>query len=140
MADAACNGRSFGSISEQSAPHSESIEKAGTPMYAIIETGGKQYKVQNGDTLFIEKLNAAEEDTVTFDKVIALHDDAKLKVGAPYVKGATIEATVLKSGKEKKIIVYKMKPKKNYRRKQGHRQPYTKIQINAINPTAPKAE
>ena len=102
-------------------------------MYAIIETGGKQYKVQNGDTLFIEKLNAAEEDTVTFDKVIALHDDAKLKVGAPYVKGATVTTHVLKNGKGKKITVFTYKPKKGKARKLGHRQPYTKVQIDTIN-------
>ena len=102
-------------------------------MYAIIETGGKQYKVQNGDTLFIEKLNAAEEDTVTFDKVIALHDDAGLKVGAPYVEGATVTANVLKNGKGKKITVFTYKPKKGKARKLGHRQPYTKVQIDTIN-------
>ena len=102
-------------------------------MYAIIETGGKQYKVQNGDTLFIEKLNAAEEETVTFDKVIALHDDANLTVGAPYVEGATVTAHVLKNGKGKKITVFTYKPKKGKARKLGHRQPYTKVQIDTIN-------
>ena len=102
-------------------------------MYAIIETGGKQYKVQNGDTLYIEKLNAAEEDTVTFDKVIALHDDAGLKVGAPYVEGATVTANVLKNGKGKKITVFTYKPKKGKARKLGHSQPYTKVQIDTIN-------
>ena len=102
-------------------------------MYAIIETGGKQYKVQNGDTLFIEKLNAAEEETVTFDKVIALHDDADLKVGAPYVEGASVTAHVLKNGKGKKITVFTYKPKKGKARKLGHRQPYTKVQIDTIN-------
>ncbi len=102
-------------------------------MYAIIETGGKQYKVQNGDTLFIEKLNAAEETSVTFDKVIALHDDAELKVGAPYVEGATVTAQVLKNGKGKKLTVFTYKPKKGCARKLGHRQPYTKVQIEAIN-------
>ena len=102
-------------------------------MYAIIETGGKQYKVQNGDTLYIEKLNAAEEETVTFDKVIALHDDAGLKVGAPYVEGATVTANVLKNGKGKKITVFTYKPKKGKARKLGHRQPYTKVQIDTIN-------
>ncbi len=101
-------------------------------MYAIIETGGKQYKVENGDTLFIEKLDAAE-GTVTFDKVIALHDDKKLKVGNPYVKGATVSATVVKTGKGKKITVFTYKPKKGSSRKLGHRQPYTKVQIDAIN-------
>ena len=102
-------------------------------MYAIIETGGKQYKVQNGDVLYIEKLNAAEEETVTFDKVIALHDDAGLKVGAPYVEGATVTANVLKNGKGKKITVFTYKPKKGKARKLGHRQPYTKVQIDTIN-------
>ena len=102
-------------------------------MYAIIETGGKQYKVQNGDVLYIEKLNAAEEASVTFDKVIALHDDAGLKVGAPYVEGATVTANVLKNGKGKKITVFTYKPKKGQARKLGHRQPYTKVQIDTIN-------
>ena len=101
-------------------------------MYAIIETGGKQYKVQNGDVLFIEKLNVAEEASVTFDKVIALHDDAGLKVGAPYVEGATVTANVLKNGKGKKITVFTYKPKKGKARKLGHRQPYTKVQITKI--------
>ena len=102
-------------------------------MYAIIETGGKQYKVQNGDVLFIEKLNAAEEASVTFDKVIALHDDANLKVGSPYVEGASVSAHVLKNGKGKKITVFTYKPKKGKARKLGHRQPYTKVQIDTIN-------
>ena len=101
-------------------------------MYAIIETGGKQYKVQNGDVLYIEKLNVAEEASVTFDKVIALHDDAGLKVGAPYVEGATVTANVLKNGKGKKITVFTYKPKKGCARKMGHRQPYTKVQITEI--------
>ena len=102
-------------------------------MYAIIETGGKQYKVQNGDVLFIEKLNVAEEASVTFDKVIALHNDAELKVGAPYVEGATVTANVLKNGKGKKITVFTYKPKKGKALKLGHRQPYTKVQIDTIN-------
>jgi len=102
-------------------------------MYAIIETGGKQYKVQNGDVLFIEKLNVAEEASVTFDKVIALHNDAELKVGAPYVEGASVTANVLKNGKGKKITVFTYKPKKGKARKLGHRQPYTKVQIDTIN-------
>ena len=102
-------------------------------MYAIIETGGKQYKVQNGDVLYIETLNVAEEASVTFDKVIALHDDAGLKVGAPYVEGASVTANVLKNGKGKKITVFTYKPKKGKARKQGHRQPYTKVQIDTIN-------
>lgn len=102
-------------------------------MYAVIETGGKQYKVQDGDVIFIEKLNVEEDAKYVFDKVVAVGNDDGLKVGAPYVDGATVEANVVKNGKAKKVIVYKMKPKKNYRRKQGHRQPYTKVQITAIN-------
>ena len=101
-------------------------------MFAIIETGGKQYRVQEGDTIFVEKLPAEAEETVVFDKVIAVIDEANSKIGAPTVKGAKVEAKVIKNGKSKKVIVYKMRPKKNYRRKQGHRQPYTKVEISAI--------
>ena len=101
-------------------------------MYAIIETGGKQYKVENGDVLYIEKLDAAEESSVTFDKVVALHNDKDLKTGAPYIKGASVDARVLKNGKGKKIRIFKYNPKKGYRKRQGHRQPYTKVQIGAI--------
>ena len=108
-------------------------------LYAIIETGGKQYKVQSGDVLFIEKLDAAEESTVTFDKVIAVHNDKELKLGAPYVKGATVNAKVLKNGKGKKITVFTYRPKKGSQRKMGHRQPYTKVQIEAVNAKAPRA-
>ncbi len=102
-------------------------------MYAVIETGGKQYKVQDGDVIFVEKLDVESETKYVFDKVVVVSTDDGLKVGAPYVEGATVEANVVKNGKAKKVIVYKMKPKKNYRRKQGHRQPYTKVQITAIN-------
>lgn len=105
-------------------------------MYAIIETGGKQYKVQDGDVLYIEKLDAAEESSVTFDKVIALHNDKALKLGAPYIKGATVEARVLKTGKAKKITVFTYRAKKGSKRKLGHRQPYTKVQIEAISAKA----
>ena len=101
-------------------------------MYAIIETGGKQYKVQDGDVLYIEKLDAAAEEAVVFDHVIALHDDTTLKTGAPYVEGASVEARVLKNGKGKKIRVFTYKPKKGSKRAMGHRQPYTKVQIGAI--------
>ena len=90
-------------------------------MYAIIETGGKQYKVQSGDVLFIEKLDASEETAVTFDKVIALHNDKDLKLGAPYIKGASVDARVLKQGKGKKITVFTYRPKKGSSRKMGHR-------------------
>ncbi len=101
-------------------------------MYAIIETGGKQYKVEQGDFVFIEKLDVEAGDTVTFDKVLVVGGDS-LKVGAPYVDGATVSASVVKNGKDKKIIVYKYKSKKGYHKKQGHRQPYTKVEITAIN-------
>ncbi|MBQ3077594.1 MAG: 50S ribosomal protein L21 [Clostridia bacterium] len=101
-------------------------------MYAIIETGGKQYKVAVGDVLFIEKLEAEDGAEVKFDKVLVVGGEDGVKVGAPLVAGAAVSAKVLKQGKGKKVIVYKMKPKKNYRRKQGHRQPYTKVEITAI--------
>ena len=101
-------------------------------MYAIIETGGKQYKVEQGDFVFVEKLGVEEGETVTFDKVLVVGGD-DVKVGAPYVDGASVEASVVKNGKDKKIIVYKYKPKKGYHKKQGHRQPYTKVEIKAIN-------
>ncbi|MDK2799419.1 MAG: large subunit ribosomal protein [Clostridiales bacterium] len=102
-------------------------------MYAIVETGGKQYKVQEGDVLFIEKLTAEEGSTVKFDKVLAVSKDGVMNFGAPVVNGASVDAKVLSHGKDKKIIVFKYKPKKGYRRKQGHRQPYTKVQIEKIN-------
>lgn len=102
-------------------------------MYAILVTGGKQYRVSVGDQLFIEKLDVEADQDVTFDQVLAVGDDSGLKVGSPVVAGASVSAKVLKNGRSKKIIVYKMKPKKNYRRKQGHRQPYTKIEITGIN-------
>ena len=103
-------------------------------MYAIIETGGKQYRVQNGDVIFIEKLNAAEEETVSFDKVIAMTPDkGAMKVGKPYVKNAVVTGKVLKNGKGKKLTVFTYKPKKGCARKLGHRQPYTKVEITAVN-------
>ncbi len=101
-------------------------------MYAIIETGGKQYKVQEGDVLYIEKLEAGEGEAVTFDRVLAVSGANGLVVGAPVVSGASVSGKVEKHGKGKKIIVYKYKAKKNYRRKQGHRQPYTKVVIEKI--------
>ncbi len=100
-------------------------------MYAIIETGGKQYRVENGDVIFVEKLNAAEGEEVTFDKVIAVKNTT-LKVGKPYVKDAFVKGTVVKNGKGKKITVFTYKPKKGSARKMGHRQPYTKVQITEI--------
>jgi large subunit ribosomal protein L21 len=102
-------------------------------MYAIVETGGKQYKVAEGDVLFIEKLDADAEAVVTLDKVLMVNKEGSVVVGSPLVAGATVTAKVLKNGKAKKIIVFKYKSKKNYRRKQGHRQPYTQVQIEKIN-------
>ena len=108
-------------------------------MYAVIEACGKQYKVTKGDVVFFEKLDVEEGKKVTFDKVVLLSDDGKVEVGAPYVKGIKVEGKVVAHGKGKKIIVFKYKAKKNYRRKQGHRQPYTKVEITAIKlPTAKK--
>ena len=100
--------------------------------HAIFETGGKQYRVKEGDVIFIERLPAETDETITFDKVLAITNDEGAKIGAPFVEGAAVEADVMKNGKSRKIIVYKMHPKKGYRRKQGHRQPYTKIQIKEI--------
>ena len=108
-------------------------------MYAVIEACGKQYKVTKEDVVFFEKLEVEEGKKVTFDKVVLLSDDGKVEVGAPYVKGIKVEGKVVAHGKGKKIIVFKYKAKKNYRRKQGHRQPYTKVEITAIKlPTAKK--
>ncbi|MCT8137525.1 50S ribosomal protein L21 [Anaerobacillus sp. CMMVII] len=101
-------------------------------MYAIIETGGKQIKVQEGQEIYIEKLDAEVGETVSFDNVLLVGGDS-VKVGAPFVEGATVTAKVEKVGRAKKILVYKYKAKKNYRRKQGHRQPYTKVVIEKIN-------
>ena len=102
-------------------------------MYAVFVTGGKQYKAEEGDTLFIEKLDAAAEDTVVFDKVLLVSADGSLKTGAPYIDGAKVEDKVEKNGKGKKIRIFKYKAKKGYRRRMGHRQPYTKIVVTAIN-------
>ena len=101
-------------------------------MKAIIVTGGKQYTVSEGDILFIEKLNAEEESTVKFDEVLAILDGENSKIGAPVVEGATVEAKAIKNGKGKKITVFKYKAKKNEKKKQGHRQPYTKVEITKI--------
>lgn len=108
-------------------------------MYAIIETGGKQLKVEQGDTIFVEKLDVEAGQTVTFDKVLLIGDKT-VKIGNPYVKGATVTAKVEKQGKEKKVIIYKYNPKKHYHKKQGHRQPYTKLVIEGIGAKAEKAE
>ena len=101
-------------------------------MKAIIVTGGKQYTVSEGDILFIEKLNAEENTTVKFDEVLAVLDGENSKIGAPVVEGAAVEAKVVKNGKGKKITVFKYKPKKGEKKKMGHRQPYTKVEIVKI--------
>ena len=100
-------------------------------MFAVIETGGKQYKVIEQDIIFVEKLDVAEGDEIVFDNVLALENNG-LKVGTPAVEGAKVTAKVLKNGKAKKIYVFKYKPKKNEKKKIGHRQPYTKVQIVKI--------
>ena len=109
-------------------------------MYAVIEACGKQYKVEEKDVVFFEKLDAEEGKKVTFDKVVLVSDDGKVQVGNPYVKGVKVEGKVVSHGKGKKIIVFKMKAKKNERTKQGHRQPYTKVEITSIITAAKKAE
>ena len=102
-------------------------------MQAIIVTGGKQYNVSEGDTLFIEKLDVNAGDSVVFDQVLAIIDGENTKFGTPVVEGAKVEATVVKNGKGKKVRVYKYKAKKGYHKRQGHRQPYTKVEIGKIS-------
>ena len=101
-------------------------------MKAVIVTGGKQYTVSEGDVLYIEKLGVEAEETVKFDQVLAVLDGENTKVGTPVVEGATVEAKVVKNGKAKKIVVFKYKAKKNEKKKIGHRQPYTKVEITKI--------
>lgn len=101
-------------------------------MYAVIQTGGKQYRVQQGDVIYVEKIDAQADETVTFDKVLLVGEGEDVKVGAPSVDGAKVEGKVLGQVKGQKIVVYKYKAKKNERRKQGHRQPYTKVEITAV--------
>lgn len=101
-------------------------------MYALIETGGKQYRVEKDSVLFIEKLDAAEGDTVTFEKVLLISDEGNVQVGSPMVANAKVTGKVLKQGRSKKITVFKYKPKKNYKKKQGHRQPFTRVVIESI--------
>src|SRR5574344_2180245 len=112
-------------------------------MYAVIETGGKQYRVQEGDVIVIEKLAKEVGETVEFDKILVLGEGAEIKVGAPCIEGAKIFGTVVENGKGKKVIIYKYKSKKDYRKKQGHRQPYTMVEIASLTgekPAARKAE
>lgn len=101
-------------------------------MYAVIETGGKQLKVEAGQTIYVEKLAVEAGEEFTFDKVLFVGGE-NVKIGAPYVEGASVTAEVVAQGKDRKIIVYKYKPKKHYHKKQGHRQPHTKLTIKAIN-------
>ena len=102
-------------------------------MYAVIKTGGKQYRVQQGDVIFVEKIDSQANDAVTFEEVLLVGDGEQTKIGAPVVAGAKVEGKVLSQVKAKKVVVYKYKAKKNERKKQGHRQPYTKVEITAIN-------
>lgn len=114
-------------------------------MYAVIKTGGKQYRVQEGDVITIEKLNANVGDKVEFDEVLVLGEGADIKVGTPFLDGVKVFGTVTENGKGKKIIIFKYKSKKDYRKKQGHRQPYTMVEITGLGTdkpakAAPKAE
>jgi large subunit ribosomal protein L21 len=102
-------------------------------MYAIIETGGKQYRVQEGDEIVIEKLEAGEGEAVVFDQVLAAGEGADVKVGTPVIEGAAVNAKVVENGKGKKVVIYKYKAKKDYRKKKGHRQPFTKVVIESIS-------
>ena len=102
-------------------------------MYAVIKTGGKQYRVQQGDVIFVKKIDAQADEAVTFEEVLLVNDGETTKIGKPVVEGAKVEGKVLAQVKSKKIVVYKYKAKKNERKKQGHRQPYTKVEITAIN-------
>ena len=102
-------------------------------MYAVIKTGGKQYRVQQGDVIFVEKINAQADEQVTFEEVLLVGNGDETKIGTPVVAGAKVEGKVLAQVKAKKVVVYKYKAKKGERKKQGHRQPYTKVEITAIN-------
>ena len=101
--------------------------------FAVIKTGGKQYRVSVGDKINIEKLNAEEGGTFVFDEVLLINDEDKVNIGTPYIKGAKVEAKVLEQGRAKKIIVFRYHPKTRYRKKKGHRQPFTKLEIMKIN-------
>jgi len=132
---AALNGYGMSAEKRDAVPAHDSepvIKERSADMHAIIETGGKQYKVAEGDTLYIEKLNVEAGETVTFDKVLAVLDGDKATFGAPTVEGASVAATVVKNGKGKKITVFKYRPKKDSKSLRGHRQPYTKVEITKI--------
>ena len=128
------SGRVEGALSGHARPQSESLEERNeTHMkHAIIETGGKQYRVAEGDVIFVEKLCAEAGETVKFDRVLAVIDEDSSVFGTPVVEGAVVTGSVVKNGRGKKVRVYKMKPKKGYQRLQGHTQPYSKVQINSI--------
>lgn len=102
-------------------------------MYAVIETGGKQYRVQEGDIIFIEKVAGNEGEALNFDKVLLVSNGEEVKVGKPYVDGVSVNGNIVEHGKARKVVVFKFKRKKDYRKKQGHRQPYTKVKIEKIN-------
>ena len=102
-------------------------------MYAVLETGGKQYRVQVGDEITVEKLGIEADQEVVFDKVLAVGEGSDVRIGAPYVEGASVKGTVVENGKGKKVIVFKYKAKKDYRKKRGHRQPYTTVKIDSID-------
>ena len=109
-------------------------------MYAIIEACGRQYKVQEGETVYFEKLDTEEGKKVSFDKVVLISNDGKIQVGNPYVANAKVEGKVVSNGRSKKILVFKYKPKKNERKTRGHRQDYSKVEITSIKVKAEKAE
>lgn len=109
-------------------------------MYAVIETGGKQYRVQEGDVITVEKLSAEPGEKVVLDTVLLVNDGKNINVGSPYVAGAKVETTVVENGKGEKVIIYKYKAKKDYRNKQGHRQPYTMLKVDGISGKAPAAK
>ena len=120
-------------VRETSSPDSEPVMKELKQMNAIIVTGGKQYKVSEGDVIYIEKLDNEAGDTVKFEQVLAIIDGEKATFGTPVVEGASVEAKIVKNGKGKKIRIFKYNPKKGYRKRQGHRQPYTKVEIGKIS-------
>ncbi len=109
-------------------------------MYAVIETGGKQYRVQEGDVITVEKLKVSAGDDITFDKVLVLSDGDKVQVGTPILESAKVFGTVVENGKGEKVIIFKYKAKKDYRKKQGHRQPYTMVKIESLSADGKPAE
>lgn len=118
---------------EFTVPNPASSVQGGVQMYAIIETGSKQYKVKEGDVIKVEKLNVESGEKYQFDSVLAYVNDDNMTFGSPYIEGAKVEASVLEQGRDKKVIVYKYKSKKGFHKKKGHRQPFTKLKIDAIS-------